>query len=92
MSIVLAGHEAEILSRVVQADKPDFEAEFARSLLRLTFDPGDTDRMNELAARAQEGDLTDEECLELEAYERVGTFLALLKSKARASLKAVNGS
>jgi hypothetical protein len=87
MSTTLASREGEILSRVVLADEPGFETEFARSLLRLTFDPRDVDRMNELAERAREGELTEDERLELNSYERVGTFLALLKSKARVSLR-----
>ena len=92
MSTILASREAEILSRVVQADEPGFEQEFARSLLKLMFIPRDVDRMNELAERAREDTLTDDERLDLDSYERVGTFLALLKSKARVSLRGSDDS
>ncbi len=92
MSTTLASHEAEILSRIVQADVPGFETEFARALLQLSFDPKDIDRMNELAEHAREGTLADEERLQLESYERIGTFLALLKSKARRSLQDSHGA
>lgn len=92
MSTTIASREADILARVVQADEPGFEAEFARALLKLTFGPGDVDRMNDLAERARDGELSDEERLDLDSYERVGTFLALLKSKARVSLRDVDNS
>jgi hypothetical protein len=92
MSTTLASRDAEILSRVVRANEPGFEPGVARALLQLTFDRSDLGRMNELAERARDGELSDEERLDLESYERVGTFLALLKSKARASLQHSNGS
>ncbi len=44
--------------------------------------------MNLLAARAGEGELTDDEQRAIDAYERVGHFLSLLKSKARVWLDA----
>ena len=44
--------------------------------------------MNPLAARAGDGELTDDEQREIDAYERVGHFLSLLKSKARVWLDA----
>ena len=52
-------------------------------LLTLDFPPEDRERMNQLAARAGDGELTDDEQREIDAYERVGHILSLLKSKAR---------
>jgi hypothetical protein len=46
----------------------------------------DRARMEALAEKARAGTLTTEEQVELDAYERVGHFLSLLKSKARISL------
>ena len=37
--------------------------------------------MNLLAARAGEGELTDDEQREIDTYERVGHFLSLLKTR-----------
>jgi hypothetical protein len=53
----------------------------------LEFDEHDQSRMHELALKAQEGMLTPEEKFEIENFERVGTMLAILKSKARQLLK-----
>ena len=44
--------------------------------------------MEELAEKARQGSLASEEQIEIENYERVGHFLSLLQSKARASLKS----
>lgn len=69
--------------------------EAARSILRLEFAAEDQDRMRELAAKAREGTLTAAERRETDEYERVGTLLAILKSRARLRLKKAanrNGS
>ncbi len=42
--------------------------------------------MNELAAKAQEGKLSQEEAAEVENYRHVSHLLALLQSKARKTL------
>ena len=55
-------------------------------ILALDFPKEDRVRMNDLAESARSGTLTAEEQLELDAYERVGHFLSLLKAKARISL------
>ena len=44
-------------------------------------------RMHELAEKARSGELTDEERLEADGYERVSSLLGILQSKARLSLK-----
>jgi hypothetical protein len=43
--------------------------------------------MLDLAEKAREGSLTPAEQGELESYERVGSLLGILQSKARTSLK-----
>jgi hypothetical protein len=43
--------------------------------------------MNDLAEKARQGTLTDEERAQIESYERVGHMIGLLQSKARRSLK-----
>jgi uncharacterized protein YnzC (UPF0291/DUF896 family) len=51
----------------------------------------DIDRMNVLAQKASEGNLTESEDAELESYRHVGHLLALIQSKARGSLKHSRG-
>jgi len=47
--------------------------------------------MADLAAKARQGTLTDEEQAETEGYERVSSFLGLVKSKGRRSLHNSSG-
>jgi uncharacterized protein YnzC (UPF0291/DUF896 family) len=79
--------ESEILERVIAPNNPDFTPEAARSLLQLRFSAEDISRMNELAAKARAGALTDDEERMLEGFRFVGAMIDLLHSKARLSLK-----
>jgi hypothetical protein len=81
--------EAAIWERVIPPDGRLTPAA-ARAILRLEFDEGDRRRMRELAGNAQEGKLTADEAAEITNYERVGSLLALLKSKAREVLKSTS--
>ena len=56
-------------------------------LLSIDFDSNDMERMNRLAQRAQEGDLTPSETAELDSYLHVGSLLSILQSRARQFLK-----
>jgi hypothetical protein len=59
----------------------------AESILALDFPEGDAARIEELNIRANEGDLTDEEEAELEAYTNINDLLAYWQSKARQALR-----
>lgn len=59
----------------------------ARHILELDFRAEDRRRMNELAAKAQAGIITQEEQAEAENFNKVGHILALLQSRARVALK-----
>ena len=83
MSTTAANLDADILARVIAPGSPDLTERTAKMLLTLDFPPVDRERMNQLAAKAGDGELTDVEQREIDAYERVGHILALLKSKAR---------
>lgn len=87
MNPSIASQETEILSRVVGPENPNFTPEVARSILELRFSPADNERMNELAAKAGQGTLSEEEESELHAYLFVGAMLDLMHSKARLSLR-----
>jgi hypothetical protein len=84
---VATEHRPSVLSRVIRPDRSDLSAEAARSILKLTFEQQDLDRMHDLAVRNQEGGLSRGEQEELADYRQAGLVLDLLKSKARLSLK-----
>ena len=88
MPDIAAISESEILADVLSAAEGDFPPEVAEAVLRLGFSEDAVDRMNDLAARNAEGELSDAERDELDKYVRVGTFVNLLQAKARLSLQS----
>ncbi|HEU0011053.1 MAG TPA: hypothetical protein VFT34_14645 [Verrucomicrobiae bacterium] len=86
MSIAMPNSEAAIWSRALHPDQGDLSPEAARSILRIHLSATDHSRLNELAAKAAEGTLTEAEERELDSYRNVGRLLELMKSKARRSL------
>jgi len=84
---MLTTTEGAIWSRVIQPEDDDLTPEAAKAFLRLSFPEDDRKRMHELAEKARDGTLTPAEREEVANYERVGSFLSLLKAKARACLK-----
>jgi len=86
-TVAAANSEASILARVIAPDAPSLPPSVAEELLKWRFPDADVRRMSELAAKAREGVLTREEAVEIEGYERVSSFLGLVKSKARRSLQ-----
>jgi hypothetical protein len=79
--------EADILSRLIDPSNPSLTPDAARALLQLQYADSDHARMEELATKSNQGVLSPEERRELESYVFVGDVLALLKSKARLSLR-----
>lgn len=57
--------------------------ESARELAELRADPAIQARLDELAEKCTEGQLTEEESAEYETYVRALDFIAVLQSKAR---------
>jgi hypothetical protein len=55
----------------------------AEGILALDFPEDDAARIEELNVRANEGQLTDDEQAELEAYINIGDLLAYWQSKTR---------
>jgi hypothetical protein len=76
-----------ILERVIRPHGHDLSPAGARALLKLQFDEHDRSRMHELAAKNQQGKLTEAERDELQIYVHVGLVLDLLQAKARRILK-----
>ncbi len=82
--------EAAILARLIQS-RTEMDSHVARYLLSLDFEPGDVERMNLLAERARQGDLSGDEAAELDSYLHVGNLLAIMQSKSRVYLRAHEG-
>lgn len=64
----------------------------ARALSALRFSSSDVERMRELMEKNNQGSLTTDETAEMEAFRRIGSFLAILQAKARLQLARDNGS
>lgn len=79
--------ETAIFERLVLPSEPGLSQEAARSLLSVGFSSEDTKRMHVLSERARQGTLTPDEQQEIDNYERVGHYLAILQSKARTALR-----
>ena len=92
MSTTIANPESTILARVMSLGVSELPENVAKEMLKWEFSDFDRVRMSELAAKARAGELTSEEQEETDAYERVSSFLGLIKSQARRSIgsKAVN--
>jgi hypothetical protein len=83
--------ESTILARVIAPESPTLPEAVARELLKWGFSDADRRRMSELATKARAGTLDPDEAAETEAYERVSSFLGMVKSKARRSLQSLAG-
>ncbi len=79
---------SDILSRL---DVPMTPAA-AESVLQWKFTDQAVDRMNELAEKARQGTLTEEEEATVDMFEGLNNVLGILKSRARQLLNASSGS
>jgi hypothetical protein len=75
-----------------QGNQDDFSPELARRILTLNFPEAAHRRYEELAYKAQDGALTDDEGRELEGFVDMNDLFAMLKSRARARLREEDGS
>lgn len=78
--------EAEVWLRILHPDD-DLSPPVARAILKLCFPADEISRMRELSAKARAGTLTPEEDTLMDNYERAGSILSTLKSRARQVLK-----
>ena len=81
-------NEYDIMNDMVSPDLGDLSPEAVNALLALRFKPAATERMNELAEKNRGATISAAEREEMENFRRVGDFLAILKAKARLSLRA----
>jgi hypothetical protein len=84
--------ESAIWGRLLGPGNKTLSREAARAILKIDFPQSDKDRMHELAEKAREGKLTREEQDEIDSYGRIGSFLSIMKSKARVALRNVQGN
>jgi hypothetical protein len=83
--------EAAILARLIQS-RTEMDSQVARYLLAFAFEPTDLERMNLLAERAREGNISRGEETELDGYLHVGNLLTIRQSNARVYLKTHESS
>jgi len=82
MSSAIVDHETSIFERLVVSP------ESAEANLSIRFTPEDEERMRGLMDRSNKGTINQEEIEEMEAYSRIGSFLAILQAKARLYVSA----
>ena len=78
--------DVDLLLRVFDLSKHGMTVALAEGILALDFPQADATRIDELNVRANEGQLTEDEEAELEAYN-ISDLLAYWQSKARQSLQ-----
>ncbi len=81
-----------MLDRLVDPLSQCLTAESAQRLLKMRADSRLQARVNRLARKCSEGTLTAKEKSEYANYVSFGTFVALLKSKARQHLANSSGA
>jgi hypothetical protein len=79
--------DAPNISRVFEQLGRLISPEMARGLVKFRFDTKTQARIDRLARKCNEGQLTDAERSEYESYVQTIDFIAMLKLQARAALK-----
>ena len=82
------GMQSEVLDRLLDPVAACLTTDVARRIAALRADPGTQARLDELADKAAEGDLSPAEREEYATYVEALDFVALLQAKARALLPA----
>lgn len=75
------------LGQMIQPQNGGFSVELANFLLSLKFSEQEQIRYQELAAKCQDGALSEAEQAEIDEFLAANTLLMILQSKARVSLK-----
>ena len=75
-----------VLDRLLESVGRTMPPEFARELLEIRAEPDLQARIDDLAAKCNEGQLSDVERAEYDGYIQVIHLVAILQSKARRSL------
>lgn len=80
-------HEAAIWSRLLGPENTSMSSDVARTIVRIDFPESDKKRMRQLADKARKGTLTPDEQDEIDSYGRIGSFISIMKSRARVALQ-----
>lgn len=80
--------QSEVLDRLLDPVAACLTTDVARRIAALRADPATQARLDELADKAAEGDLSPAEREEYASYVEALDFIALLQAKARAALLA----
>jgi hypothetical protein len=86
------GSRRDVLKRLLDPLARCLSAEGARELVRMRADRVAQARIDLLARKCNEGQLTPEEQNEYETYVHLGNMIAILKAKARLRLKRQHAS
>lgn len=76
-------NDTSVLERLLDPVSQSLNVEAARKLVRLKADPKTQARVDVLARKCNDGDLTAEERAEYERFVTVGNVIAILQAKAR---------
>ncbi len=79
-----------ILDRLLEPVTNTMPVDYAKRLVELRAGPKDQARINELAEKCNEGQLSDDERVEYESYVRAINFISVLQTHAKPAL--ANGS
>ena len=86
------GHGSAVLDQMLEPVTRCFNLDVARSLMALRLDERTEARVQELAEKCNEGQLTPEERAEYEAYVQASTLIGILQAKARRLLGQAAGA
>jgi hypothetical protein len=78
---------SSLIDRLAEPFVRTLTPKVARAVVKLRADPELQHRMDELAEKCNEGQLSPEEREDYESSIRFGNFIAILQAKARAFLK-----
>lgn len=81
-----------VLDRLLDPVGRSLNGEAARALVGIKADPEAQARIEELARKCNDGELTAAERAEYETYVAAGAVIAVLQAKARARLGRPTGS
>jgi len=85
--ILIAMNAFSSLEKMLDPTRPCFTAETAANIVQIEPDAAKTARMDELAAKANEGRLARDEESEYWSYIYAGKMMSILKLQARLFLK-----
>ncbi len=77
------GHGSAVLEEMLEPVSRCFGLETARALAALRVSERTQERVEELANKCNEGQLTPDERVEYEAYVQASTLIGILQTKAR---------